>query len=101
MDESRASVVEGKRSTAALTERVQSLQSELNESELRREELETELNNTQEVRETIRPDEVFSKRLPIFSCTCAAEEKASQHLTFYTLAFSMWLLLKCPSRLCT
>lgn len=35
---------------AALTERVQSLQSELDQSELRREELEAELNNTQEVR---------------------------------------------------
>lgn len=77
MDETRVSLVEGKRSTATLTERVQSLQSELNQSELRREELEAELNNTQEVRETICPDEVFSKRLPIFSCTCAAEEKST------------------------
>lgn len=35
---------------ATLTERVQSLQSELDQSELRREELEAELTNTQEVR---------------------------------------------------
>lgn len=34
----------------ALSERVESLQSDLNHSELRREELETELTNTQEVR---------------------------------------------------
>ena len=61
MDETRASMVEGKRNMAALTERVQSLQSELNQSELRREELETELSNAQEVRET-NPDEVFSRR---------------------------------------
>lgn len=50
MDEARASVGEGRRNMAALTERVQSLQSELNQSELRREELEAELNSTQEVR---------------------------------------------------
>lgn len=36
---------------ATLTERVQSLQSELDQSELRREELEAELANTQEVTE--------------------------------------------------
>lgn len=36
---------------ATLTERMQSLGSELNQSELRREELEAELANTQEVRE--------------------------------------------------
>lgn len=36
---------------AALTERVQNLQSELSQSELRREELEAELSSTQEVRE--------------------------------------------------
>lgn len=53
MDEARASLVEGKRNTATLTERVQSLESELNQSELRRGELEAELNNTQEVREII------------------------------------------------
>lgn len=35
---------------AALGERVQSLQRELNHSELRREELQAELANTQEVR---------------------------------------------------
>lgn len=51
MDEARASLVEGKRNIATLTERVQSLESDLNQSELRREELEAELNNTQEVRE--------------------------------------------------
>ena len=36
---------------ATLCERAESLQSELNQSELRREELESELNNTQEVRD--------------------------------------------------
>lgn len=50
MDEARASLMEGKRNTATLTEHVQTLQSELNQSELRREELEAELNNTKEVR---------------------------------------------------
>lgn len=49
MDEARASLAEGKRNMAVLTERVQSLESDLNQSELRREELEAELNNTQEV----------------------------------------------------
>lgn len=51
MDEARASLVEGKRNMVTLTERVQNLQSELDQSELRREEVEAELNNTQEVRE--------------------------------------------------
>lgn len=50
MDEARSSLTEAKRSMAALTERVQSLQGELSQSELRREELEAELNNTLEVR---------------------------------------------------
>lgn len=50
MDEARASLVEGKRNMATLTERVQRLQGELSESELGREQLEAELNNTQEVR---------------------------------------------------
>lgn len=49
MDEVRASFAEARRNLAALTERVQSLQSELSQSELRREELEVELNNAQEV----------------------------------------------------
>lgn len=49
MDASRASLAEAKRNTATLTERVQSLQSELTQSELRRDQLEAELNNTQEV----------------------------------------------------
>lgn len=44
------SAAEARRNMAALSERVQSLQSELNHSELRREELQTELTNTQEVR---------------------------------------------------
>ena len=51
MDEVQVSLMEGKRNIATLTERVQSLQCELNQSELRREELEAELNNTQEVKE--------------------------------------------------
>lgn len=51
MDEARAAALEGRRSMAAVTECVQSLQSEMNQSELRREELEAELTNTQEVRE--------------------------------------------------
>lgn len=50
MDDARASAGEARRNVAALTERVQSLQSELDQSELRREELEAELTNTQEVR---------------------------------------------------
>lgn len=50
LDEARASVGEGRRNMAALTERLQSLQSELNLSELRREELKSELNSTQEVK---------------------------------------------------
>lgn len=37
---------------AALTERVQNLQSQLTESEVRREELEVELSSTQEVSES-------------------------------------------------
>ncbi len=53
MDEARASVVEGKRNMATLTESVQNLQSELKQSELRREELEAELSNAQEVRKVI------------------------------------------------
>lgn len=51
MDETRASLAEGKRNMVTLTERVQSLQSELDQSELRREEVEAELNNTKEVGE--------------------------------------------------
>lgn len=50
MDEARAAALEGRRSMGSVTERVQSLQSEMNQSELRREELEAELTNTQEVR---------------------------------------------------
>lgn len=50
LDEARVSAAEARRNMAALSERVQSLQSELNHSELRREELQTELSNTQEVR---------------------------------------------------
>lgn len=49
MDETRASLVEGKRNIATTTEHVQSLQSELHQSEMRREELEAELSNTREV----------------------------------------------------
>lgn len=49
-DEARASAAEARRMATALSERVESLQSDLNHSELRREELETELTNTQEVR---------------------------------------------------
>lgn len=50
MDEVRASSAEARRNVATLTERMQNLQSDLNQSELRREELEAELNNTQEVK---------------------------------------------------
>lgn len=49
MDEVRASSSETRRSMVTLTERLQSLQTELSQSELRREELEVELSNTQEV----------------------------------------------------
>lgn len=61
MDEARASLAEVKRNMATLTERVQSLQGELNQSELRREELEAELNNTQEVKiiSNMYPNKVF------------------------------------------
>uniref|UniRef100_A0A3P9BZZ5 Ciliary rootlet coiled-coil, rootletin n=1 Tax=Maylandia zebra TaxID=106582 RepID=A0A3P9BZZ5_9CICH len=48
MDASRASLAEARRNTATLTERVQSLQTELTESELRREEVESELKSAQE-----------------------------------------------------
>lgn len=50
MEEARASLAEAKRNMAALTEHAQTLQSELNDSELRREELEAELSNTKEVK---------------------------------------------------
>lgn len=51
MDASRASLAEARRNTATLTERVQNLQTELTESELRREEVESELKSAQEVRD--------------------------------------------------
>lgn len=54
MDEARASAADARRTAAALAERVESLQGDLNHSELRREELETELTNTQEVRRRCR-----------------------------------------------
>lgn len=53
VDGLRASASDGKRNIAALTERVQTLQSELSQSQLRRSELETELHNTQEVSERL------------------------------------------------
>ncbi len=49
MDGLRASVSDGKRNISVLTERVQTLQSELTQSHLHRSELEAELHNTQEV----------------------------------------------------
>ena len=49
MDEARVSLAEGRRSLAALGERMESLQSELSQSELRREHMEMELASTQEV----------------------------------------------------
>ena len=58
MDEVRASHGEARRNVSTLTERVQSLQGELNLSEMRREELEAELSNAQEVK--ICSDETFS-----------------------------------------
>ena len=51
-DEARVSLAEGRRSLAALAESMESLQSELSQSELRREHVETELASTQEVRQT-------------------------------------------------
>jgi len=60
MDDARASLVEGKRNMVVLTERAQSLQSELDQSELKREEVEAELNNTQEVK---KMDHLPSSRL--------------------------------------
>lgn len=71
MDEARASLAEVKRNMATLTEHVQSLQSELNQSELRRQELEAELNNTQEVKiiSDVSPDNIF--RVPdVLICMC-------------------------------
>lgn len=53
LDEARASAADVRKSLAAVTERVQSLQSEWNQSELRQQELEAELSNTQEVRELV------------------------------------------------
>lgn len=50
VDGLRASMSDGKRNIGVLTERVQTLQSELTQSQLRRSELEAELHNTQEVR---------------------------------------------------
>ena len=50
MDGARASLTDGKRGMTALTERIQSLQTELTQSDLRRGELEAELAHTQEVR---------------------------------------------------
>ncbi|CAF94804.1 unnamed protein product, partial [Tetraodon nigroviridis] len=49
LEEARASAAEGKRSSASISERIQSLQGELSQSERRREELEVELRNTQEL----------------------------------------------------
>lgn len=46
-------MAEGKRSSSSISERIQSLQGELSQSERRREELEAELRNTQEVKETL------------------------------------------------
>lgn len=53
LEEARASAAEGKRSSASVSERIQSLQVELGQSERRREELEVELKNTQEVQEML------------------------------------------------
>lgn len=53
LEEARASAAEGKRSSASISERIQSLQGELSQSERRREELEAELKNTQEVKEIL------------------------------------------------
>ena len=53
MDEARASLAEAKRNMTTLSERVQSLESELKQSELQREQLEAELNNAQEVRQRL------------------------------------------------
>lgn len=47
------SAAEGKRSSASISERIQSLQGELSHSERRREELEVELRSTQEVMEIV------------------------------------------------
>lgn len=49
LEEARASAAEAKKSSASISERIQGLQAELSQSERRREELETELKNTQEV----------------------------------------------------
>lgn len=46
-------MADGKRSSASISEHIQSLQGELSQSERRREELEAELRNTQEVKEIL------------------------------------------------
>lgn len=61
MDEARAALSEGKRNVVILTEHVQSLQSELEQSKLRREEAEAELNNIQKVRANICNNNVLVK----------------------------------------
>lgn len=63
MDGARASLTDGKRGMTTLTERVQSLQSELTQSDLRRGELEAELAHTQEVRGRERKNENERERL--------------------------------------
>lgn len=71
MDEARASLTEVKRNVATLTERVQSLQGELNQSEMRGQELEAELSNTQEVKiiSDMSQNTVF-RGPDVLICTC-------------------------------
>lgn len=63
VDATRGSLSEGKRNIAGLTEHVQSLQADLAQSELRREELEAELSHTQEVRRSL-PEHPAQLTLP-------------------------------------
>lgn len=69
VDSMRASLSEGKHAVETLTERMQNLQAELTQSQLRRQELETELADTQEV----------------CVCVCVMKYNPRTHLSSLTL----------------
>lgn len=73
---------------AALTERVQSLQSELDHSELRREELEAELTNTQEVRRRCAHIQVIH--------LCPQQAAIFSLLEFFFFFFFWWFEVQVP-----
>lgn len=77
----RSSVSDEKRNATALMEQAQTLQSELSQSQLRRSELETELQNTQEVRLSPRASwEVHVEGLKMFSGLAQALRQRSDGL---------------------